>query len=143
MTNKTPVDKRPSTPLTAADAPRLLGLARAFLDDKDYVSAEAAALAAATLDPGSLMAWAGLGVARARLARHDGAVDAFLKALAIDPKATAVWVDLGEVYLTQGRYAFAAEALRNACELDKTAATPEGRRARALVGRTLSLLRKG
>lgn len=140
---RVPVEKKPlpREPLPV-DAQGLLGLARTLLDAKDYAGAEDCAHAATLLEPGSLVAWAALGVARARRNRTDAAAKAFLRALEIDAKAIDVWVDLGELSLTCGRYEYAAEALRNACELDRAGKTPAGRRARALIGRTISLLRK-
>ncbi|MCC6807692.1 MAG: tetratricopeptide repeat protein [Deltaproteobacteria bacterium] len=142
---KAVVERKPREPrkATVQDLPTLLGLARAFADAGDFAAAEAAAAAATLVDGRAFYAWVALGIARARLGRDALAVTAFLKALEIDPKAVSVWVDLGEIYLNKGRYELAAEALRNACELDKDGRTPPGRRARALIGRTIALLKKG
>jgi cytochrome c-type biogenesis protein CcmH/NrfG len=128
--------------LPREDGARLLKLAALQLREKDYASAEAAALLVTAADPTSADAWLIVGVARAKRDEHARALPAYLRALELRPSDISAWTDLGEVYLTLLRNEEAAAAFRQAIRLDPEALHPAGRRARAVVGRTLSELKR-
>jgi cytochrome c-type biogenesis protein CcmH/NrfG len=124
------------------DAPHFCKLAAHFLKDKRFDAAEGAAEIAASLMPKSFDAWFLLAVARARQEDRAGAAFAYLKALEIVPGHIGCWTDLGEIYVALLEYKKAAAALRQAMLLDPDAQHPSGRRARAVVGKVVTKLKK-
>lgn len=124
-----------------ADANKWVALAAKLLEDGELVAAEGAAEAALALAASTHDAWVVLGTAHARQRKHERAVVCFEQAVAIDPKDVGSYVDLGESLLELGAYARAAAALDKAMSLDPAAEHPSGRRARAIVAKTLSKLR--
>ncbi len=140
MASTTPPPTQPR--LQRIDGARFAKLAALHLVEQDFDSAEVAALLATGANPALFDAWLALGVARAKRGEHALAVPAYLKALALDPKDVGAWTDLGEVYLALMRYDEAAAAFRQSITLDPKAQHRAGRRARAVVARTLSKLRK-
>jgi cytochrome c-type biogenesis protein CcmH/NrfG len=127
--------------LKKEDAARFVKLAAQNIKEKDFDSAEAAAEVATACDPKLAEAWISLGVARAKLKNFAEAVPCYHKALELRPDDIACWTDLGELYVGLLDYPRAAEALKQAMLLDPEAEHPFGRRARAIVGRALSMLR--
>ncbi len=126
----------------APDAPRrFVGFAAALFKQKAFRAAELAAELAAHLDDKSAVAWRLLGAACAKQNDFARAVPAYLKALALEPNDAPSWCDLGEVYIATGDYQASAAALKQVVTLDPDASTPHGRRARALIGKTLLRLR--
>jgi tetratricopeptide (TPR) repeat protein len=81
--------------------------------DKEIGTLRAEAAAA----PGDPCPLNELGVALARRAYYDEAVDAFERSLDLRPDPI-VWNNLGSVHLTRGRLGPAGSAFRNALELD-------------------------
>lgn len=134
---------RPQIVIRPSDSGRYLSLAATFLQADDLEGAEAAAELATSCDESSGDAWIALGVARARQKKWELAAEAYEKAAALKPTEVGVWTDLGETYVSMSEFIKAAAALKQACELDPKAEHPAGRRARAVVGRTLAILRKG
>ena len=124
------------------DAPRFVQLAAAFVKEADLDAGEGAAELAVATDPTSVDAWLMLGVCRARMKNYERAVPCYVKALELRPDDIAAWCDLGELFTLMMDYDRAAAALRQAMTLDPNADHPSGRRARAIVGRTLALLKK-
>jgi cytochrome c-type biogenesis protein CcmH/NrfG len=129
---------RPKKNVTAADALRLAAM---FLKEKDYEGVAAAAEAATQRDPKSFEAWSLLGMARAKLKLYETAIPPYLKAAELRPDEVTTFTALGELMLGIADFGRSAQALRRACELDPKAETPAGRRARALIGRTIAKLR--
>jgi cytochrome c-type biogenesis protein CcmH/NrfG len=124
-----------------SDAKQLEKLAaKALLNHQDE-AAEAAALAITAYDPKRARAWIMLGVSRAKMKRFSEAVPCFIHALELDALDVATWVDLGEAYISILDYTQAAKALQQAITLDPNAQHPAGRRARAIVGRTVQKLK--
>jgi len=119
----------------------LAAIGAALLNEGELVGAEGAAEAAVLLDPNAHDAWVVLGAALAKQNKHEQAVGCFERAIALDPKDVASHTSLGELLIELGAYRRAADTLKIAKELDPTAAHPSGRRARALVGKTLSTLK--
>ncbi|MCC6807691.1 MAG: tetratricopeptide repeat protein [Deltaproteobacteria bacterium] len=128
---------------TPADAPKLASLAHAVAADGDFGAAQAAAQMATTADPKCFDAWVMLGLAHAKQNKPSRAAPCFVKALELRPDDVACWTDLGECLTMLMDYPRAAAAFRQAMLLDPNADHPSGRRARAVVGRTIALLRKG
>lgn len=124
------------------DPNKYLSLATALLHDGDFAGAEAAAAVVSDADPTLVEAWVVLALSWTRRKRHDRAVAPYLRALEQRPESVELWADLGECYLEIPDYNGAAAALKQAIELDPNSDSPAGRRARALVGRTKSLLKK-
>lgn len=124
----------------ADDAQRWYRMAAAALTEERLEEAIAGATQATSLDAAHFRAWVCLGSAYARAGRNTQAVPCFLRALALSPQNIACWTDLGEAYIALLDYEHGAQALRQAVALDPHAADPAGRRARAVVGRTLSFL---
>lgn len=124
------------------DATKLVRIAAAFAADQDWEAAEGAAELAAACDPQSFEAWSTLGALRARQKNYERAIPCYVKALELAPNDIQSWTDLGELFTLMMDYEKAAAALRQAMTLDPKAEHPGGRRARAIVGRTLALLKK-
>ncbi|MCC6806646.1 MAG: tetratricopeptide repeat protein [Deltaproteobacteria bacterium] len=120
---------------------RFVALAAKLVKEDELVAAEGAAEAALAIAPAAHDAWVVLGTVHARKKRHERAVVCFEQAIALDPTDVASHVDLGELLLELGAYARASAALDRAMTLDPKAAHPSGRRARAIVAKTLSKLR--
>ena len=116
-------------------------LAEGLLAGDDMVAAEAAAEAAVALSPEDAAAWVMLGSARARQSKHKPAIAAFERALRITPNDVTCHTSLGELFIELGAYSQAAAALERAMSLDPNAEHPFGRRARALVAKTLQKLK--
>jgi len=127
--------------LKPEDGPRLARLAAAFHGAQDFPAAEAAAELAAECRPDLFEAWALLGAARAKQKKLAEAEPAYERALSLRPNDITSLTDLGEVQVQLMAYDKAAAHLRKALELDPTATHPSGRRARAVIGRTLALLK--
>jgi tetratricopeptide (TPR) repeat protein len=128
--------------LRKEDAPRFIALAARFLEQKDADAAQAAAEAAVACDGDSADAIFALGVTLAHNKEFTRAAACFEKVAAARPNDVAVWTNLGECHLSGMRYAAAADAFRRAMELDPNSEHPSGRRARAIVARTLIKLQK-
>lgn len=124
------------------DARRFAELASAFVKDEDFTSAEASAELATACDPRSHEAWVMLGITRSRLKEYERAFPCYVRALELRPDDIASWCDLGELFTLMMDYDRAAAALRQAMILDPSGDHPSGRRARAIVGRTLAMLKK-
>jgi Tfp pilus assembly protein PilF len=120
---------------------RLVGLAAKLCQGGDFIAAEGAAEAALLMTPTEHDAWVVLGTAHARQGHHERAVRCFEQAIALAPNDVASHTDLGELLLELGAYSRAAAALERAMELDPKAEHPSGRRARAIVAKTLTKLR--
>ena len=127
--------------LTAEDAARLTRLAAGFHVAEDFPAAETTAELATQCAPNLFEAWALLGAARGRQKKLTEAKVAYERAVALRPNDIVTLTDLGEVEIQLMEYEKAAGYLRRALELDPKATHPSGRRARAVVGRTLALLR--
>jgi cytochrome c-type biogenesis protein CcmH/NrfG len=108
--------------------------------DKDYRGAELAAKTALASDPYSHPAWMVLGGALAKQKYFRLAAECFEHALRLRPNDVEAWVALGESFVSMLDYKAASVALKRALELDPEAAHPAGRRARAIVGRTIKKL---
>lgn len=134
--------KRAVAALSAADAERFTKLAVGLLSDEDIEGALAAAEVAVSCDPQSFLAWSALGTAAARAKQFSRAATAFLRAAEQKPEDVSSWTDAGECYLQLADYHAASDCLRQAMENDPEAKHPSGRRARALVGRTIALLKR-
>ena len=128
--------------LHTGDCAKFLRIGAGFFKSGDYAGAERCAFVATTADATSVDAWVLLGAARAKLLNMDDALVAFETAARLRPDDTQRWVDLAECHLAKMSYKNAAAVLRRAMELDPNGEHPAGRRARALVGRTLVNLRK-
>ncbi len=115
--------------------------AAACLQKDELPGCEAAAEAAIALEPAHHPSWVLLATSLAKQNKHERAVACFERAVQLDPKDVASHTSLGELYIELGAYTRAAAALKNAMELDPAAEHPSGRRARALVARTLSTLK--
>lgn len=126
-----------------SDALAFAKLAATHLNQNQWDEAEAAALLGTRADATSFECWLALAVARARRGDHSLAIAPYLQALALKPDDIGAWTDLGEVYLALLRHDEAAAALKHAIALDPEAKSAPSRRARAVVGRTLSGLKKG
>ena len=124
------------------DAAKFAQLSAAFVNENDLEAAEGAAEFAVAADKASFDAWLMLGVCRARKKNYEPAVPCYVKALELRPDDVAAWCDLGELFTLMMDYDRAAAALRQAMTLDPNADHPSGRRARAIVGRTLAMLKK-
>lgn len=125
------------------DAERFIRLAMQLLRDEDLVGAVACAEVATMCDPQHFAAWLALGTANARAKRFRQGAAAFLRAAEQRPDDVVAWTDAGECYVQLRDYEAAAQCLRQAMENDPQAKHPAGRRARALVGRTIALLKRG
>lgn len=128
--------------LTAADAPRFIALSARFVAEGDLEAATAAAQAAVACDGESIDAVHAYGVALARTKEFSRAAVCFQKVLDKRPDDVAEWTNLGECFLSALRYPEAADAFRKAMELDPQSEHPAGRRARAIVAKTLMRLQK-
>ena len=126
----------------ASDGDKYLALARTLFHAEDFAGAQGAASVAAACDPKRFEAWVLMAIALRKQESWERAAEAFLQALALAPDSLECWTDLGETYLEIPNYAAAAAALHQAVVLDPDSAHPSGRRARALVGRTITLLNK-
>jgi Tfp pilus assembly protein PilF len=120
----------------------LVALAAALLERDDRAAAEGAANAALAVDPKQRDAWIVLGTALAKQNRHERALVCFEQVLALEPNDLASHVAMGELYLDLGAYNQAASSLEKAMSLDPEGKNPAGRRARAIVSKTLSRLKK-
>jgi Tfp pilus assembly protein PilF len=120
----------------------LVALAAALLERDDLAAAEGAANAALAVDPKQRDAWIVLGTALAKQNRHERALVCFEQVLALEPNDLASHVAMGELYLDLGAYNQAASSLEKAMSLDPEGKNPAGRRARAIVSKTLSRLKK-
>lgn len=127
--------------LKPEDGTGLTRLAAAFHVAEDFPAAEAAADLATQCLPDLFEAWALLGAARARQKKIIEAEPAYERAVRLRPNDITTLTDLGEVEIQLMAYEKAADYLRRALELDPEAKHPSGRRARAVIGRTLALLR--
>jgi tetratricopeptide (TPR) repeat protein len=121
---------------------RLIALAAGSAVHGDLAAAEGAAEAAIALRPDSHAAWATLAITLAKMNKHERAVSAFERAIALDPKDLASLTSLGELLIELGSYKRAGTYLDRACALDPKAEQPMGRRARALIAKTLSALKQ-
>lgn len=119
----------------------LMRLSQGYLAHGDLVAAMGAAEAAVALAPKQPTGWAALGVVLAKQDRHERAVACFEAAVALDPKDVASFTCMGELLIELGAYTQACSALENACRLDPKAQHPMGRRARALIAKTLATLK--
>ncbi len=128
--------------LVKADAPRFVQMASALVQSEDLEAAEGAAELATIADPQHADAWLTLGIVRARRNEYTRAIPDYIRALELRPDDVSSWCDLGELYTLMGDYQKAAAALRQAMVLDPNADHPAGRRARAIVGRSLARLAK-
>lgn len=128
--------------LRVEDAPRFVALAAQYLEKDEVESAQSAAEAAVACDPNSMDAMASLGVTLAKNKEFSRAVVCFERVVQQRPSDIAQWTNLGECYLATLKYSEAATAFRHAMELDPASEHPQGRRARAIVARTLMKLQK-
>lgn len=131
-----------SRTLRASDSTKLAAYAHACAKENDYFAAEGAAQLATIADPQCFEAWVMLGICYAKGNKFARAVPCYVKALELRPNDIACWSDLGELFVSLMDYPKAAATFRKVMELDPNAAHPSGRRARAVVGRTLALLKK-
>jgi cytochrome c-type biogenesis protein CcmH/NrfG len=129
--------------ISARDAMLVCAGAAACLGEGDFQGAEIAAKAAIAADRESFEAWAILGVSFAKQKYFRLAAECFERALALRPNDVESWVWLGESMISMLDYEGAATALRRALQLDPQATHPAGRRARAVVGRTIRKLSQG
>jgi tetratricopeptide (TPR) repeat protein len=122
--------------------PAVLTAKAHYLREHDHLAAARAyASAAVDLAPTVFDGWLALGLVAAKQRDYASAVAAYVRALEIAPNDIACWTDLGELLLALLDLPGAARALSRAIALDKDATHPHGRRARALVARTLKQLR--
>jgi len=124
------------------DALAMCAVAASCLQEQDWQGAEIAAKAALANDRALFHGWALLGVSLARQKDFRLAAESFGHALKLRPNNIETWVSLGESYISLLDYKNAALALRRALELDPNAQHASGRRARAIVGRTIAKLSK-
>lgn len=115
-------------------------VAASALEDKNWRGAELAAKTALANDRHSHPAWMILGAALAKQKYFRLAAECFEHALRLRPNDVEAWVALGESFVSMLDYKSASVALKRALELDPDAAHPAGRRARAIVGRTIKKL---
>jgi cytochrome c-type biogenesis protein CcmH/NrfG len=113
--------------------------ARAY-QEEDYECAELAAKTALANDRENHAAWMVLGGSLAKQKYFRLAVECFEHALRLRPNDLEAWVSVAESLVSQLDYAGAAVALERALTLDPRAEHPAGRRARAIVGRTINKL---
>ncbi len=128
--------------LRKEDAPRFVALAAQFIEKKELDAAQAAAEAAVACDGQNPDALGALGVTLAKNKEFGRAAVCFEKVVALRPSDVASWTNLGECQLSAMKYKEAAEAFKQAMELDPKSEHPAGRRARAIVARTLMKLQK-
>jgi cytochrome c-type biogenesis protein CcmH/NrfG len=128
--------------LGRSEAAMVVAAAANCAKHEDWLGAEIAAKAALANNRRSFYAWALLGVSLARQKDFRLAAEAFRNALTLKPNSIETWVSLGEAYISLLDYKNAALALKRALELDPNAQHASGRRARAIVGRTLAKLSK-
>jgi cytochrome c-type biogenesis protein CcmH/NrfG len=128
--------------LKVEDCTRFVRLGSALAKEQDFSGAQAAAEVATQCNPKRFEAWALLGMARAKQKLLAEAAPAYMKALELKPDDVACWAALGEIFIGLSDYERASSALRQALTLDPHSQHPAGRRARAVVGRTISLLKK-
>src|SRR5262249_9322527 len=86
-------------------------------------------------------AWMLLGAACAKQKKVAEAAAAYDRALALAPDDITTLADAGEAHIQLMNYQKAAAYLQRAMTLDPNAQHASGRRARAVVGRTIALLR--
>ena len=120
---------------------QLIKLAAGSVVHGDLTAAEGAAEAAIALRPDSHDAWTALAITLAKMNKHERAVTAFERAIALDPKDLASLTGIGELLIELGAYKRAGTYLDQACLLDPKAEQPMGRRARALIAKTLAALK--
>jgi S1-C subfamily serine protease/Tfp pilus assembly protein PilF len=70
------------------------------------------------VQPGSDMAWAGLGTAYAQLDQFSKAIEAIHQALRINPEYAKAWFNLGITYSNAGQSAKAMDAYQRALRID-------------------------
>lgn len=128
--------------LDHSKAPKLVRLAASMFREKKYGDAALLAELATLGDPKMFRAWALRGASLAKDKKAHEAIPCLLQALSLRPDDVASWTDLGELYLQLLDYDKATEALKQAMTLDKDAKHPAGRRARAVAGRAMALLKK-
>jgi cytochrome c-type biogenesis protein CcmH/NrfG len=119
-----------------------MSLAAYYVEKDDLNAAQAAAEAAVACDGANLDALQTLGVVLAKSKEFTRAAVCFERVVAKRPDDIAQWTNLGECYLSASRYTEAANAFRKAMELDPKSEHAAGRRARAIVARTLVKLQK-
>lgn len=129
--------------LTAHDAFFLTCAAARAYEEDDLRGAELAAKTVLATDRDNHAAWMILGGSVAKQKYFRLAVQCFEHALRLRPNDVDAWVALGESFVSLLDYKGASVALRRALELDPRAEHPAGRRARAIVGRTIHKLSRG
>ncbi len=117
-------------------------LSAALFQAERFHAAEIAAELAVHLDHTLAAGWHLFGAAHARQENFEAAANAYRQVVGLTPKNVSAWCDLGEALIESGDMAAAGDALKQAMQLDAEAKTPHGRRARALVARTLAQLRR-
>jgi cytochrome c-type biogenesis protein CcmH/NrfG len=117
-------------------------LAAGFVKANDWEGALAASEVVTRGDPTHFAGWVMRGMAQAKLKLYQEAVTSYRAALGVRPDDVSSWAALGELYIGLNDFKQAAEMLQKACELDPKGTHASGRRARALIGRTIALLRQ-
>jgi tetratricopeptide (TPR) repeat protein len=102
------------SPVSASDLEDGLAALRA----KRWAEAAAALERATAATPTDVEAWFRLGMARAGLDDHDGAIAAYTRALELDPRHTQAWNNLANVHYRRGDIERAAEAYGRAVAID-------------------------
>lgn len=97
---------------------------------------------AAAIAPEDVMVCVLAGAMFARMKMHAQALPFYLRLQKIDPKRVRTWVDSAEVRISLGQYSDAAADLGKALDLDPGTTTPAGRRASALIAKTLMAVGK-
>jgi Flp pilus assembly protein TadD len=144
-----PPPSMPETPNTPTTAPPVqldafdayLDLGRRLFEAGDFSGAQAAARLALEREPNRFEPWSLFACSAASRRHYVAAAGAFLEALKRKPDDVGCWTNLGEVYLALMQIE-EASALRQAMELDPQALHPAGKRARAIVAKTIARTKK-
>jgi len=129
-----PVAETAPAPSSQSKLSKYLTRARSALGAGQLAAAEKAYVAITRIDPSHAMAFAGLGLARAKQGNLKGAIQAYETAVSLAPNLISLQVVLGRAYKRAGRKAQARASFEQALVLDPGHAEAQ-RQLRKLGGR--------